>query len=140
MRKPATRTVCFAAVLLLLAGGLAGVGLRQPRHSPSRLSGNPFASVTFLGYTNDASGTRLATFAVTNLSDFAVARSPKCLICFATPGRGWAPHSAALLPGGRRLGAGASEIVAIKPPTTQSPWRVSLYVSNDVGPVGPPSG
>jgi hypothetical protein len=134
MRKPATKAVCLAVILLLFAAGLTWFALLHPFHSPTRSTTTPDASVTFLGYTNDTSGTLLARFSITNLSDFAVGRSPKCLFCVATAGSGWTPHSGALLPNGRLLGVGASEIVAIKPPTTQLPWKASFYVSNDVGP------
>ena len=134
MQQYVSRAVYFVVVLLLFAAGLAWVALRQRVHPPVRLTSSPVGSVTFLGYTNDPAGIQLATFAVTNLSDFAVARSRKCLVWAATPGRSWTPHSGVLLPTGRVLGVGGSEIVAIKPPAIQSPWRGSLYVSNDVGP------
>ena len=133
MRRRTIRVICLAFFLLVFGAGLTWVVLRAFLAPTTRASSIPIASVNFLGYTNDASGARLATFAVTNLGDIAVARSPKCLICVAAPGGRWVPHSGFLLAKGRVLGVGASETIAIKPPTTQSPWRVSLYISNEVG-------
>ena len=134
MRKPGTTFIGLAVIVVIIGALAAWVLFQSPRQrSPNR----PDASVTFLGYTNDAPGRRLARFAVTNLSALAVARSPKCLIWIAPSAGGWAPQSVVLFPGfprSRVLGAGTSEIVTIAPPTNQSPWRISLYVSDDVGP------
>ena len=62
--------VAAFALLLMLAVG-------------QRRTDWPKVSVTLLGYTNDATGSRLARFAVTNLSQSAVIRGlldpvPKC--------------------------------------------------------------
>ena len=49
-------------------------------------------------------------------------------------------HSANLFPGfprSKELRASATEMVALPPPVTQAPWRISIYVSNDVGPAWP---
>jgi hypothetical protein len=119
---------CSAPVLSI--GGALAMLMLACIASPAPTEGapgNPYGSVTFLGYTNNASGTRLARFAVTNLNAYAVTRSDKCLICVATPGAGWTPQSAFLFPGSGALGAGASEIVTVPPPTNRSPWRISLY-------------
>ena len=133
VRRSATRVICLALAILLFGAGVTWVVLRASLPPTTRAASSPNASVNFLGYTNDASGARLARFAVTNLSDIAVARSPKCLVCVAAPVGGWMPHSGVLLAAGSVLGVGASEIITIKPPTTLSPWRVSLYVSDEVG-------
>jgi hypothetical protein len=117
-----------AALISLL---IACVAFSAPPEPPPS-KGNPFGSVAFLGYTNDASGTRLARFAVTNLNASAVTRSHKCLIWAAQSGTlftpQWRPQSAFLFPESRVLGAGASEIVTVPPPTNPSPWRISLYL------------
>lgn len=133
MRKPGTKLAVFAAVVVIFG---AATGWFAFSSSPQPPSGHLDGSVTFLAYTNDASGARLARFAVTNTSAFAVARLPQCLICTAASGGPWAPHSGVLLPGFPRnkvLGAGRSELIAVSPPTNQSPWRVSLYLSNETG-------
>jgi hypothetical protein len=59
--------------LLAVVGALA-TWIAIPSHA--RQPRNTFCgSVVFLGYTNDNSGTQLATFAITNASDVAVARA-----------------------------------------------------------------
>ncbi len=133
MRKPWIFLVCLTVAVVIFGALVTWIAFQPPRQPPAT---SPDGSVTFLGYTNDGSGTRLAKFTVTNLSPFTVARLPKCLICIAapTPGAGWMPHSAILLPEFPRskvLGAGKWEIVTVPPPTNQSPWRISLYLSND---------
>ena len=131
MRKPWTCLVCLTVAVVIFGALVTWIAFQPPRQPPAT---SPDGSVTFLGYTNDGSGTRLAKFTVTNLSPFTVARSPKCLICIAAPGAGWMPHSAILLPEFPRskvLGAGKWEIITVPPPTNQSPWRISLYLSND---------
>ena len=105
----------------------------RPSTAAPQASLQPRASVTFLGFTNDGSGTQLASFAITNRSQIAVVREPKFLICGPRPPYGWAPISGGLLPGGRVLDVGASEIVTIKPPATQTAWRVTFYICNDFG-------
>ncbi len=133
MHKPGTKLVVFAAIVIIIGAAIGWFAYSSPRQRPSAC---PEGSVTFLGYTNDASGARLAQFAVTNTSAFAVARSPKCLICTAPSAGAWVPHSGALLPGFPRnkvLGTGRSELIAISPPADQSPWRLSLYLSNEAG-------
>src|SRR4051794_15361063 len=126
MRRPTTGVICLALALLLFGAGLIWVVLRASLPSAPRAFTSPIASVNFLGYTNDASGTQLATFAVTNLSDITVARLPKCLIWVEVPGGGWMPHSGVLLTGRRVLGIGASEIITITSPAAKSSWRVSF--------------
>ena len=93
----------------------------------------PNASATFVGYTNDASGTCLARFAITNQSNVAIRRAPKCLICSATSTGAWLPNSGVPLARGQVLEAGASEIITIKAPVVTTAWRASFYVSNEVG-------
>jgi hypothetical protein len=127
------RTVsCFVDLSMFLAAALLSTACRPSANAPS-VSLQPRASVTFLGFTNDASGTRLANFAITNLSQIAVVREPKYLIWVPTLFRGWTPSSGSLMASGRVLQPGASEIVTIKPPAAQTAWRVSFYVCNDVG-------
>jgi hypothetical protein len=134
MRNPGTKLILFLAAVVILGLAMASFVFSSPaRHHSGSLAG----SVRFLGYTNDASGARLARFGVTNSSAFAVARAPKCLICAPASGGVWTPHSAIVLPAfprNKELGAGRSEVIAIPPPPNQSPWRVSFYLSNDAGP------
>jgi hypothetical protein len=134
MRNPGAKLIIFAAIVVVIGAAIAWFVFSTPPRHGSR---SPDGTVTFLGYTNDASGARLARFGVTNLSAFAVARAPKYLICARASGGIWTPHSAFLFPEFPRknkLGAGRSEVIAIPPPPNQSPWRVSFYLSNDAGP------
>jgi hypothetical protein len=103
-----------------------------------RPTGRPNVSVTFLGFTNDATDRLLAHFAVSNLSASAVYRQPYYFVHLTSPTE---PESSTSyqppgpLPGTSVLRAGASEILSIPPPTNQSPWRISLRVYPDGTPV-----
>lgn len=134
MRSPGAKLIIFAAILVLISAPIAWFVFSLPQQQRSAaLSG----SATFLGYTNDTSGARLARFAVTNLSAFTVARAPTCLICAPVSGGVWMPLSGILLPPfprAKELAAGRSEVIAIPPPTNHSPWRISFSISNDAGP------
>lgn len=92
----------------------------------------PKVSVTLLGYTNDASGNQLATFAVTNLSQSAVIREAGYWI--QSPGaipQNGSNISWNLFTAGKnsRLLPGDAETLFVVTPTNQSPWRISLSVS-----------
>ena len=92
----------------------------------------PKVSVTLLGYTNDATGSRLATFAVTNLSQSPVIREAGYWI--QSPGtipQNGSNHSWNLFSAGRdsRLLPGDSETLLVATPTNQPSWRISLTVS-----------
>jgi hypothetical protein len=93
--------------------------------------GCPKVSITFLGYTNDAAGTRLARFAITNLNNSTIfAYNPNIEIQSPTepfPGYNqWQQlHS--------KLDEGASINFTIIPPTNRSPWRLSFDVDPDRG-------
>ena len=92
----------------------------------------PKVSVTFLGYTNDATGSRLATFAMTNLSQTAVIREAGYWI--QSPGsipQNGNNISWNLFTAGRnsRLQPGQAETLLVVTPTNQSSWRISLTVS-----------
>ena len=136
------KTAVYVATAYLLVGGAGAIllgSLALTEGSASRATGGATrlsGSVTFLGYTNDASGARLARFAVTNLSAFAASRSPKCLICVPGSEVAWTPQSLIPLPDfpkSKELSAGESEVITVPPPGNQSPWRISLYISNDAG-------
>jgi hypothetical protein len=133
VKKPVIIRVCLLGALFLVGAVLFYVA-RPPLGSPAMAGIGPIGTVTFLGYTDDGYGTRLAKFAVTNLSDIVVARSAKCLIWIANPGGGWTPHSVVLL-GGHLLAAGEAETVTITPPAVPSAWRASFYLCNEPGAV-----
>jgi len=132
MTARGVRAVWLVGLLVLIGAALLWA-FRQ--HSP----GMPAASIqlnasaAFVGYTNDASGTCLARFAITNQSDIAIKRAPKCPICSSTLTGAWSPNSGVLLARGKVLEAGASEIITIKAPAVTTAWRASFYVSNELG-------
>src|SRR5687768_1405007 len=68
------RRMAIVAVLLLVAAGVLALWLWS-RPAPVLR-----ASVTFAGYTNSATGARVATFNVTNLSTMSVRRWDFCEI------------------------------------------------------------
>ena len=113
------RTLTFLAVIAVMIGGLVTWVALQP--APSRAN----ASVTFLGYTNETSGARLARFAVTNLSAFAVVRTATYVIEMPSA-KGWMPRSAGFLPWNRVLAVGASETITLPPPANDSPWKIGV--------------
>jgi hypothetical protein len=94
-------------------------------------SGGPPASVTFLGYTNDASGTRLASFAVTNLRSFVVRRQAGYWIEVRAP-VGQTNFLSRWFSSGQDLDPRASEVITVPVPTNQAPWRVLLPIRTDL--------
>jgi hypothetical protein len=118
------RYIALAGTILVLAP-LAALTLLvefQPRRPPN-------VSVSFLGYTNDSTGSRLATFVVKNLEGSSVlVLAP--IVSILTPtnevGRGVA--------GGMVLvEAHTSRILAVPDPPTTATWRIHLRVTADFG-------
>ena len=117
------------------------VGFGSPRR--------PNVSITFLGYANDSTNSRLAKFAVSNLSSSAVTQLAPFLVVerpaglTSVPGgsfgfqirtpTGWTAPSNGFLPGNAVLGAGASEVLGFAPPTNEPLWRIHFRVHPDVG-------
>ncbi len=123
------RSIALSVVFVAIIGGLVTWIALQPPPSPA------FVSVWFVGFTNDATGIRVAKFAVRNRNASAVRRMPTYCIEIRSP-QGWKQVSAGLFPASSVVGAGASEFVALPPPTNSAPWRVLLYVNPDGGPAG----
>ncbi|EEF58032.1 hypothetical protein [Pedosphaera parvula] len=94
--------------------------------------GRPNVTVTLLGYTNDATGTRLARIAVNNLSASAIRRAALYHIQIPTP-TGWTNLSYSHSLGSEMLGAGASQILTVPSPTNQPSWRISFLTYPDAG-------
>lgn len=97
--------------------------------------GRPDISINTLNYTNDASGSRLAKIAVTNLNSTTIfIYAPRIEIKAPTEPRGYEDY---FLGANRSwhalLGSGASENFTIPTPTNQLPWRLSFYVYPDRG-------
>ena len=99
--------------------------------------GRPNISITFLGYTNDATGVRLSLFALTNLN-------PSTIFVYAPNIEMQSPNDPSdainYWPGYNQwqqlhsqLDEGASVKFTMIPPTNQSPWRLSCLVYPDRG-------
>lgn len=94
------------------------------------LPGRPEVSITLLGYTNDATGARLAKIAVTNLNPTSLfVYQPRVEIQSPTDPRGYEDYFSGVPSSWRSLlDRGASGSFTIPPPTNQSPWRLAFYV------------
>jgi hypothetical protein len=115
----------FLISLLIICAGITFIALMPP---PAR----PNISITLLGYTNDATGVRLASFVISNRDPAAayvyMAREllkfgPQLPFDSSTPGISW--HT--------MLDGGASVPLAIPPPTNDSPWQLTINADPDVG-------
>ncbi|MDB6025734.1 MAG: hypothetical protein JWM68_1957 [Verrucomicrobiales bacterium] len=116
--------------ILLIVGSLLILGvvaiiiafmtLTQPKLRPN-------VTVKFLAFTNDATGTRMATFNLSNASPWAISRGGSYSVQlpvsngWRTTNRGWFQGS--IVP------AGSSEVVLVTAPTNQNRWRVSFTTS-----------
>jgi hypothetical protein len=95
-------------------------------------SKKPPASVKFLGYTNDATGIRLAIFVISNCNSFVVRRQAGYWIELATP-TGATNRASLWFSSSHDLRAGAFETVEVPVPTNQQSWRVLLPIRTDLG-------
>ena len=117
------RTVMIAGLLTIVICIVAWAAF-QPKKPP--------ASVKFLGYTNNATGTRLATFVVSNCSSFAVRRQAGYWIELPTP-TGATNRASLWFSSSHDLKAGAFEMVEVPVPMNQHSWRVLLPIRTDLG-------
>jgi len=101
-----------------------------PGSPRSKATAFPLVSVNFVGYTNDSSGRRLAKFAVNNLSERKILRSPHCVISVleGTDVK-WLAHR--WFTNNQIIRPGDSEILQVSVPTNEPSWRISLLVYND---------
>jgi hypothetical protein len=97
--------------------------------------GRPNISITFLGYTNDTTVTRLAKIAVTNLNATTIfVYKPHIEIQAPADSRSYEDYfSGVNCSWHSMLDNGASGSFTIPPPTNQSSWRLSFYVYPDRG-------
>lgn len=107
---------------------IAGFGFIMNLPPPAR----PNISIRLLGYTNDATGARLASFIISNQGPataylYNVHRllqlDPQIPIDSSTPGARW--HA--------MLDDGEAVPFTIPPPTNDSPWQLRLSADPDVG-------
>ena len=121
------RKLVIIATLLLIAPLLALVLLvmTQPPRKPN-------IAITFLGYTNNPTGSRLATFSVKNLDGSAVnawgpfvwLKTNTNIIGFAQPGS---------TDVGGLLNPGALKVITLPPPTNSMPWKIEIRADHDFG-------
>jgi len=117
------RTVIIAGLFAIVIGMTMWAAF-QPEKPP--------ASVAFLGYTNDATGTRVATFVVSNCSSFVVRRQAGYWIELPAP-TGVTNGASCWFSRSHDLKAGTFEIVAVPVPTHEPSWRVLLSIRTDLG-------
>ncbi len=97
--------------------------------------GRPNISITFLGHTNNDTGTELDSIAVTNLNLTTIfVYQPRVQIQAQTDPRSYEDYfSGSNCPWAATLVPGASDSFTIPPPTNHLPWRLSFYVYPDRG-------
>ena len=119
MRK---RTLIIVGLLLTVFVVLA-VAFALPR----RASTLPITA-SFLSYTNDTNGVRLAMFALTNHSDITIMRWD-----FYCPERQQQPGLLSTLHLGPKvfLAPGQSEVISVATPTNSGVWRVGFHCSRE---------
>ena len=113
--------LAVCGLLLLLSVGAFFRNANRPL-GPAKMT------VIFSGFTNDASGARLAAFLVSNSGAAALFRLP-----LYTIEESWqtAPASRGSLRRGATLVPGQSRMCLLPAPTNQSPWRVVFIASNN---------
>ncbi|MBW8864190.1 MAG: hypothetical protein JF609_04555 [Verrucomicrobia bacterium] len=115
----------FLISLLIVCVGTTFIALMPP---PAR----PNISITLLGYTNDATGSRLASFVISNrgpataylyMAGRLLRFDPQIMMDSSTPGVNW--HT--------MLDGGTAVPLTIPPPTNDSPWQLTINADPDVG-------
>ena len=125
-------TLASAAVPLTLLLVMLGWIARQPP------APQPKVSLRFLGYTNNASNSRVAIFSVSNAgpSTAHLLSGYRVYLHDASAPSRRTRVSSGYLPGGATfLRAAASERLAITPPTNQLPWYVLVSIRADEPPI-----
>ncbi|HVY71113.1 MAG TPA: hypothetical protein VHH73_14370 [Verrucomicrobiae bacterium] len=122
MRK---RTLFIAGLFALGMVVIICVAFRHPAEKPR-------ASVTYLACTNDAAGTRFATFAVSNLSSSHLLRQADYKVELQTP-KGDPNQMGRWFSRGRVLDAKGRETVVVSAPTNGLSWRIALYLKPNAG-------
>ena len=120
--------VCIVVIILVSFTLGTWIAFRPP-------PGRPNVSIAFLGYTNDATGARLAKIAVTNLNASTIfVYEPNIELQAPTDPSGFDSYfSGVNCSWHSMLDGGASGSFTIPPPTNRSPWRLRLLVYPDFG-------
>ena len=127
MTRMARKSIIIICVITILVVGAAitmfVVG--RPTGPPPKLS------VRFVAFTNNAAGTRLAAFIISNDSPWAVTRESAYHIQVPV-GRRWISVTNDWFPtGGRVLDPGQTETLTITAPVQQPQWRVAFLARRD---------
>jgi hypothetical protein len=121
----------FGGVILIILVVAALVGARDGKALAS-VVGKGTVSVRFVGYSNDASSKRLATFTVSNQGSRNIWRFRQYnLEVQQQKGAQSSWFARQALPTSVSLAARASEVVLVPVPTVDRPWRVVLTCSRD---------
>ena len=118
MRTKAVIALIIAAVGVLLVGLLCFSPAAPLERS---------VLVSFAGYTNASTGTRLAMFILSNHGHATVRRTPFCYV--VSQPQSSEPQS--VFTGNLFLPPGQSNTFSIPAPGTQQPWKVVLLVSRE---------
>lgn len=121
-----TRRVIGLLAIILLGCAVALVRLPRP-------TGWPTVQIRFAGYTNDASGARLASFSIANVSLWSVKIGSSYQLQVPNAA-GWMTHTNDYLArGGCIVRAGHSEILSIPAPSGHRQWRAAFSARHDEG-------
>lgn len=82
-------------------------------------------AVHFVGFTNDSVNTRMAVFAVTNLSRRTAWRWSGCIV------EGDGVRTATFVGPSALLEGGATEVITFAAPTNLTPWRATLLCAEN---------
>jgi hypothetical protein len=106
----------------MILGGLLALLLMTPGRPPGDASA---VSATFLGYTNNAAGRRVAVFSINNRSPIAIRRQWYCEVQVLTNGT-WKPQPTVRFRyrHGPVIAPKQSEIWTINAPSVEGRWRV----------------
>jgi hypothetical protein len=125
-------TLISAAVVITLQLFMLGWIARQPP------APQPKVLLRFLGYTNNASNSRVAIFTISNAGPSAAQLLSGYRVYLhdaSAPSRRTRAGSGYLPGGATLLRATASETLAITPPTNQLPWYVLVSFRADEPPI-----
>jgi len=139
MRKSTLMLLAFIAIAICVP--IAWVSCKPKPSDRAKIS------ITFLGYTNDHSGTRVGKFGISNLSSSAIRQWAPVLEIKTTTGSesvsggsfgfdietptGLTERSKSFMPEYQVLGPGAYEVLRFPTPTNVALWRITLRANSD---------
>lgn len=132
MRTKLRYALGSGGVLLICLFVVTGFLATRPSKTRVIEPGRGNVAFHFVGYTNDASGRRFATFTVTNQDSRAVVRFRPCRIEIR-PRTGARPSliEGQGFPNTPSLPPGSGETVSVPVPTVTGPWRALILCAPD---------